>query len=106
MYTLLFQSHNGLILILEQKSNVKMCFVISIPQWSDFNAQMILVNYNATKFQSHNGLILIFYLDNFNKTAKTFQSHNGLILILLFNNIIRYSFIISIPQWSDFNYNK
>ena len=76
-----FQSHNGLILIMEHIYFILISKVISIPQWSDFNIKSSIYYIRQDIFQSHNGLILIDDIDDDYDDDYWFQSHNGLILI-------------------------
>ena len=85
---------------------LEVLFMISIPQWSDFN-HFVLFHFQQIL------PISIPQWSDFNKKFKlkklfnnsTFQSHNGLILIDFCNSLCTPYFIfISIPQWSDFNF--
>ena len=99
-----FQSHFGLILTYLCKHILAAIKNISIPFWSDFNLTVLTTFSSFFRwFQSHFGLILTRLSRTFSRTC-LFQSHFGLILTRKSPTTSSPGYMISIPFWSDFNY--
>ena len=105
-----FQSHLGLISTKIGRNRYRRHPCLSIPSWSDFN--MFICSYLTLLRKTFNPILVWFQLDIYSADGEVVvgvDSFNPILVWfqqLMCKQLRAYTFLLSIPSWSDFNKNK